>query len=276
MTKNKKETPTTKEKQTPQEGGKVNRSRSKNAQRQEAEESVEMQNSQSKLKKSREEEEMARLREELYQERRRKEDLVRERIRLERQNEKMIIRNNHLKRKQAESNMQEERYVVGEARTKERHYVQKREGLGRGEHKEREDLKKAIESSRREFREREYRMQQSIAVTQGRNNIPKERRESGLQMVNKCSRNEPCNPYITALFSLRQKENESLQSLVARWEAVCKELKGRISEEELVRSFIYALSTGHPLFSALFKIRNEVRIKELKNYQAEHIRMEEE
>ncbi|XP_026415842.1 trichohyalin-like [Papaver somniferum] len=275
MTKNKKETPTTKEKQTPREGGKVNRSRSKKAQGQEAEESVEMKNSQSKLKESREEEEMARLKDKLYQERRRKENLVRERIRLERQNKKMIIRNNHLKRKQTESSM-EDIYDVREARTKERHYVQKQEGLGRGEQKEREDLKKAIESSKREFREREYRMQQSIAVTQGRNNIPKERRESGLQMVNKCSRNKPCKPEIAVLFSLRQKENESLRSLVARWEAVCKELKARISEEELVRSFIYALSTGQPLFSALFKIRNEVRMKELKNYQAEHIRMEEE
>ncbi|XP_026442180.1 peptidyl-prolyl cis-trans isomerase G-like [Papaver somniferum] len=210
MKKNKKETPTTKEKQTPREGGKVNQSRSKKAQGQQAEESVEMKNSHSKLKESREEEEMAQLKEELYQDRRRKEDLARKRIRLERKNEKLIIRNNHLKRKQGESNMQEERYAVGEARTKERHYVKNREGLGRGEQKEREDLKKAIESSRREFREREYRMQQSIEVTQGRNNIPKERRESGLQMVKKCSRNEPCKPEIAALFSLRQEENESL------------------------------------------------------------------
>ncbi|XP_026420402.1 troponin T, cardiac muscle isoforms-like [Papaver somniferum] len=176
MTKNKKETPTTKEKRIPREGGKMNRSRGKKAQRQEVEESVEIQNSPNKFKESREDEEMDRLKEELYQERRRKEDVVRERIRLERENEKLIIRNNHLKKKHANSNMQEERYAMGEARTKERHYTRKLEVLGRGEQNEREDLKKAIESSRREFREREYRMQQSIAVTRGRNNIPKERR----------------------------------------------------------------------------------------------------
>ncbi|XP_026416289.1 uncharacterized protein LOC113311698 [Papaver somniferum] len=156
MTKNKKETPTTKENKIPREAGRMNRSRGKKAQGQEAEESVEIPNSQNKLKESREDEEVARLKEELYQKRRRKEDLVRERIRLERENEKLIIRNNHLKRKQADSNMQEERCAMGEERTKEIHYTRKREGLGRGEKKEREDLKKPIESSRIEFREREY------------------------------------------------------------------------------------------------------------------------
>ncbi|XP_026430468.1 glutamic acid-rich protein-like [Papaver somniferum] len=118
MTKNKKETPTTKEKQIPREGGKMNRSRGKKAHEQKAEESIEIQNSHNKLRESREDEEMDRLKEELYQERRRKEDLVRERIRLERENEKLIIRNNHLKRKHADCNMQEERYAMGEARTK--------------------------------------------------------------------------------------------------------------------------------------------------------------
>ncbi|XP_026416056.1 vicilin-like seed storage protein At2g18540 [Papaver somniferum] len=132
MTKNKRETPTTKEKQIPREGGKMNRSRGKRVQGQEAEESIEIQNLQNKFKDSREDEEMAQLKEELYEERR---------------------------RKQADSDIQEERYAMGRSRTEEKHYARKREGLGQGEQKEREDLKKAIESSRREFREREYQMQ---------------------------------------------------------------------------------------------------------------------
>ncbi|XP_026420513.1 stress response protein NST1-like [Papaver somniferum] len=83
----------------------------KMAEENEAEGSFELHDSLDKGGKDREEEEMERLKKELYQERRKKEDLVRERIRLERQNEKLVIKNDHLRRKQAENNAKRGKYA---------------------------------------------------------------------------------------------------------------------------------------------------------------------
>ncbi|XP_026409845.1 uncharacterized protein LOC113304938 [Papaver somniferum] len=268
-----KESPIVKEKRTPIGGAKINTSKCKKVLEQEADGSVELQDSLGKGKKACKEEMKERLKEELYQERRKKEDLVKERIRLEKQNDKLIIKNNHLKRKQEKSSAQRGEYALKKIAEECRNY--RRDNKGRWEQNEREDLKRAIENNRREFRETEYLMQQSMVVGRRGNNTQIVERLQP-KLMNKCARREPRKPEIAALFSLRQRENENLRSLVARWETICRELKGRISEEDLVRSSIYAFSTKHPLFTMLFKVVNEVKMKELKRYQSEHIRMEEE
>ncbi|XP_026379407.1 uncharacterized protein LOC113274136 [Papaver somniferum] len=165
VTKNEKETPAIKEKRTPRGGVKTNTTKRKKMPIQEAEESVELHDSLDKEGKACEKEEIERLNKELYQERRRKEDLVRERIRLEKQNEKLVIKNNHLKGKQAESNTQRGKYLPERALAAEGHRKYQQGNKGRGEQNEREDLKRVVENNRREFREKEYLMQQS---TKGR------------------------------------------------------------------------------------------------------------
>ncbi|XP_026432425.1 troponin T, fast skeletal muscle-like [Papaver somniferum] len=172
-----KETPIVKGKRTPRGGAKINTSKRKKALKQEADESVELHDSLGKRKKAYEEEEMQRLKEELYQERRKKEDLVKECIRLERQNEKLIIKNNHLKRKQEGSSAQRGEYAPKRIAEGCRDYRQ--DNKGRGEQNEREDLKRTIENSRREFREREYLMQQSTMADRRGNNTQIIERQPG-------------------------------------------------------------------------------------------------
>ncbi|XP_026444508.1 troponin T, cardiac muscle-like [Papaver somniferum] len=205
VTKNGKETPAIKEKRTPRGGAKKNTNKRKKVSIQEAEEIVELHDSLGKKGNAYEEEEMKRLRKVLYEERRKKEDLVRERIRLERQNEKFFIKNNHLKRKQAEGNAQRGKYAPEKALAMEGHREYRRENKGRREQNEREDLKRAIVNSRRKFREREYLMHQSTMAGGKRSNIPVTKKTTGLQpeMMNKCAKNEPCMPEIAALFSLK-------------------------------------------------------------------------
>ncbi|XP_026416664.1 stress response protein NST1-like [Papaver somniferum] len=231
VTKNEKETPAIKEKRTPRGGAKTNTNKRKKLSIQEAEESVELHDSLNKEGKACEEEEMKRLKKELYEERRKKEDFVRERIRLERQNAKLVIKNNHLKRKQAEGNAQQGKYAPERALAIKGRREYRRENKGRGEQNKREDLKRAIENSRWEFREREYLIQQSMMDGEKRNNIQMTKKTTGLQpeMMNKCAKNKPCKPEIASLFSLKKRENESLRSLVARWDVIFEELRGRFS-----------------------------------------------
>ncbi|XP_026451758.1 troponin T, cardiac muscle-like [Papaver somniferum] len=102
-----KETPVAKEKRTPQSGAKENNSKRKKVSIQEDEKCVEFPGHFDKENEACDEDkEMEQLKKELYEERKRKEDLARERIRQERQNEKILIKNNHLKRKQTEHNTQ--------------------------------------------------------------------------------------------------------------------------------------------------------------------------
>ncbi|XP_026409873.1 stress response protein nst1-like [Papaver somniferum] len=106
-----KETPFVKEKRAPRRGAKINTSKHKKKSKQKADESAELHDSIGKEKRAYEEEEIKRLKEELYQEGRKREYLVNECIRLERQNEKLIIKNNHLKRKQQGSSAHRGKYA---------------------------------------------------------------------------------------------------------------------------------------------------------------------
>ncbi|XP_026416332.1 histone-lysine N-methyltransferase, H3 lysine-79 specific-like [Papaver somniferum] len=224
-----KETPSAKEKRTPQGRAKENNSKRKKVSIQEAEKSVKLPGHFGKENEACDEDkEMEQLKEELYQERRKKEDLVRERIRLERQNDKLFIKNNHLKRKQTEHNTQRGENASGKKLATEGCHEYWRDRKGRGEQNEREDLRRAIESSGREFREKEYRMQQLMVKRRkgATSNDPVTGRKSGtreeLEMMNKCARSEPCKPEIAALFSLKQRGNESLRNIVSRWDTLCK------------------------------------------------------
>ncbi|XP_026426144.1 uncharacterized protein LOC113322296 [Papaver somniferum] len=155
-----KETPIAKEKRTPQGGAKANNSKCNKVSIQEVEKSVELPGHFGKENEACDEDkEMKQLKEELYQERRRKEDLVRKRIRLERQNDKLLIKNNHLKRKQTERNTQRGENTSRNKLASEGRHEYWRDRKGRGEQNEQEDLKITIESSRREFRKKEYHMQ---------------------------------------------------------------------------------------------------------------------
>ncbi|XP_026409965.1 stress response protein nst1-like [Papaver somniferum] len=125
-----KETPIIKEKRAPRGGKKTNTLKHRRELKQKVDESVEFHDSIGKGKLAYEEEEMERLKEELYQERRKREDLVKERIRLERQNEKLIIKNDHLKRKQEGSSAHKGEYVP--KRVSEGYRDYRRDNKGRG------------------------------------------------------------------------------------------------------------------------------------------------
>ncbi|XP_026451963.1 trichohyalin-like [Papaver somniferum] len=150
-----KETPIAKEKRTPQGRSKANNSKRKKVSIQEIWKGVELSGHFGKKNEACvEDKEMEKLKEELYQERRRKEDLVKERIRLERQNEKLLIKNNHLKRKQTEHNTQRGENASGKKLETEGRQEYCRDRKWRGEQNEREDLKRSIKSSMRELREK--------------------------------------------------------------------------------------------------------------------------
>ncbi|XP_026420276.1 uncharacterized protein LOC113316278 [Papaver somniferum] len=76
-------------------------------------------------------------------------------------------------------------------------------------------------------------------------------------------------------FTLKKAHGESLRSQVTRWRTICSASAGEVSERQLIPAFVNALYPTDLLYVEIFRVRHEIDMQELREYQEEFITLEE-